>query len=96
MVQKGFFMAKKSKFEKAQKQLATVEKYRGKRAAVKAAGYCEGLSKLPRNASPTRIHNRDRIDGRPHGYMRKFGVSRIRFRELAHQGKILGVKKASF
>src|SRR5699024_1423991 len=92
---KDLFMAKKSKIEKAQKQLATVEKYRGKRAALKAAGDYEGLSKLPRNASPTRIHNRDRIDGRPHGYMRKFGVSRIRFRELAHQGKIPGVKKAS-
>jgi len=89
-------MAKRSKIEKAQKQLATVEKYRGKRDALKAAGDYEGLSKLPRNASPTRIHNRDRIDGRPHGYMRKFGVSRIRFRELAHQGKIPGVKKASF
>lgn len=89
-------MAKKSKIAKAQKQLATVEKYREKREALKAVGDYEGLSKLPRNASPTRIHNRDRIDGRPHGFMRKFGVSRIRFRELAHQGKIPGIKKASF
>lgn len=89
-------MAKKLKIAKAQKQLATVEKYREKREALKAARDYKGWSKLPRNDSPTRIHNRDRIDGRPHGYMRKFGVSRIRFRELAHQEKIPGVKKASF
>lgn len=89
-------MAKKAKIEKAKKQAAMVAKYEDKRAALKAAGDYEGLSKLPRNASPTRLHNRDRVDGRPHGYMRKFGVSRIRFRELAHQGQIPGVKKASF
>lgn len=91
-----YLWLRNQRLRKHKKQLATVEKYREKREALKAVGDYEGLSKLPRNASPTRIHNRDRIDGRPHGFMRKFGVSRIRFRELAHQGKIPGVKKASF
>lgn len=89
-------MAKKSKIEKDKKIRETVERYAEKRAALKAAGDYEGLSKLPRNASPTRIHNRDRFDGRPHAYLRKFGMSRVRFRELAHEGVIPGVKKASW
>ena len=54
------------------------------------------LSRLPRDASPTRIHNRCSLTGRPHGYLRKFGVSRIVFRELAHKGQIPGVRKASW
>ncbi|MBM7617042.1 small subunit ribosomal protein S14 [Weissella uvarum] len=89
-------MAKKSKIAKEKKIEATVEKYAEKRAALKAAGDYEGLSKLPRNASPVRAHNRDRIDGRPHAYMREFGMSRLNFRQLAHKGQIPGVKKASW
>lgn len=89
-------MAKKSKIAKMKKQEAMVAKYAEKRRALKEAGDYEGLQKLPRDASPTRLHNRDRIDGRPHGYMRKFGMSRIKFRELAHKGQIPGVKKASW
>jgi len=78
------------------KQEAIVEKYAAQREQLKAAGDYIGLSKLPRDASPTRLHNRDAIDGRPRGYMRKFGMSRIKFRELAHKGQIPGVKKASW
>ncbi|GAK30273.1 30S ribosomal protein S14 [Weissella oryzae SG25] len=89
-------MAKKSKIAKAKKIEATVEKYAAKRAALKAAGDYVGLSKLPRNASPVRMHNRDLIDGRPHAYMREFGMSRLNFRQLAHKGLIPGVKKASW
>jgi len=54
------------------------------------------LRKLPLNSSPTRIHNRDRVDGRPRAYMRKFGLSRITFREMVHRGLLPGVKKASW
>ncbi|OYQ64694.1 30S ribosomal protein S14 [Aerococcus sp. 1KP-2016] len=89
-------MAKKSKIAKAKKQAATVAKYSAQREALKAAKDYVGLSKLPRDASPTRLRNRDAVDGRPRGYMGKFGISRIRFRELAHEGKIPGVTKASF
>ena len=89
-------MAKKSKIAKAKKIEATVEKYAAKRAALKAAGDYVGLSKLPRNASPVRMHNRDKIDGRPHAYMCEFGMSRLNFRQLAHKGLIPGVKKASW
>lgn len=89
-------MAKKSKIEKAKRQAATVEKYAEKRRALKEAGDYEGLSKLPRDASPTRLNNRDLIDGRPRAYMRKFGMSRVNFRKLALEGKIPGVRKASW
>ncbi len=89
-------MAKKSKIAKAKKIEATVNKYAAKRAALKASGDYIGLSKLPRNASPVRMHNRDKIDGRPHAYMREFGMSRLNFRQLAHKGLIPGVKKASW
>ncbi|CAH0419015.1 30S ribosomal protein S14 [Periweissella ghanensis] len=89
-------MAKKSKIAKAKKIEATVAKFAAKRAALKAAGDYAGLAKLPRNASPVRVHNRDLLDGRPHAYMRKFGMSRLNFRQLAHQGKIPGVQKASW
>lgn len=89
-------MAKKSKIAKEKKIETTVLKYAEKRAALKAANDYEGLSKLPKNASPVRMHNRDLIDGRPHAYMRKFGMSRLNFRQLAHQGKIPGVQKASW
>ncbi|MDN6005201.1 MAG: 30S ribosomal protein S14, partial [Enterococcus sp.] len=70
--------------------------YAEKRAALKAAGDYEGLAKLPRDSNPNRLKLRDQIDGRPRGYMRKFGMSRIKFRELAHKGQIPGIKKASW
>ncbi|EFI84585.1 Alternate 30S ribosomal protein S14 [Listeria grayi] len=89
-------MAKKSKIAKHERQVATALKYAEIRKELKAAGDYEGLRKLPRDASPTRIHNRCALTGRPHGYMRKFDMSRIRFRELAHKGQIPGVKKASW
>ena len=73
-----------------------VEKYAKKRAALKAAGDYVGLQKLPRNASPVRKHNRCKITGRPKGYMRQFGISRVKFREMANFGLIPGVKKASW
>ncbi|MGM0212711.1 30S ribosomal protein S14 [Enterococcus sp. AZ109] len=89
-------MAKKSKIVKAQKQRALIEKYAEQRQALKAAGDYEGLAKLPKESNPNRLKQRDLIDGRPRGYMRKFGMSRIHFRELAHKGQIPGVKKASW
>ena len=64
--------------------------------ALKEAGDYEALSKLPRDASPTRLHNRCKLTGRPHGYLRKFGVCRNQFRELAYRGEIPGVRKASW
>ncbi len=89
-------MAKKSKIVKNEQRKVIVERYREKVAELKAAGDYEALQKLPRNASATRLRNRDSIDGRPRGYMRKFGLSRLKFRELAHKGELPGVKKASW
>ena len=89
-------MAKKSKIAKAKKQMAMIEKYAEKRQELKAAGDYAGLAKLPKDSNPTRLKLRDQTDGRPRGYMRKFGMSRIKFRDLAHQGWIPGVKKASW
>lgn len=88
-------MAKKSKIAKAKKQAEMIEKYAVLRRELRQAKDWEALAKLPRDSSPTRYHNRDQIDGRPHGYMRKFKMSRLNFRKLAHQGLIPGVKKAS-
>ena len=73
-----------------------VKTYAAKRAALKEAGDYEALQKLPKNASPIRMHNRCKLTGRPKGYMRQFGVSRVTFRELANQGLIPGVRKASW
>ena len=73
-----------------------VAKYAAKRAALKKANDVEGLQKLPKNASPVRLHNRCSITGRPRGFMRLFGISRIQFREMAAKGLIPGVKKASW
>lgn len=67
-----------------------------KRATLRAAGDYEGLQKLPKNASPVRYKNRCSITGRARGYMRRFGISRIQFREMARRGEIPGVKKASW
>ncbi|BAP84873.1 30S ribosomal protein S14 [Paucilactobacillus hokkaidonensis JCM 18461] len=89
-------MAKKSKIMKARKIDATIEKYAALRQELKKNHDYIALSKLPRNASPTRHHNRDSLDGRPHAYMRKFKMSRINFRHYAHLGQIPGVKKASW
>ncbi len=74
----------------------TVAKYAAKRKALKEAGDFEGLQKLPKNASPIRMHNRCKLTGRPKGYMRTFGISRVLFREMANKGLIPGVKKASW
>lgn len=89
-------MAKKSKIAKAQKQMALIQQYQDQRQALKAAGNYAALAKLPKDSNPNRLKLRDRTDGRPRGYLRKFGLSRIKFRELAHQGLIPGVKKASW
>ena len=89
-------MAKKSMIVKDQQRRVVVERYREKRAALLAAGDYEGLQKLPRDASPTRLRNRDSLDGRPRGYIGKFGLSRVTFRELAHKGELPGVKKSSW
>ena len=89
-------MAKKSKIVKEAKRREIVERYADIRAELKDKGDYAALSKLPRNASPTRLRNRDALDGRPRGYMRKFGLSRLTFRELAHKGELPGVKKASW
>ncbi len=89
-------MAKESMKARERKRQKMVEKYAEKRAALKAAGDFVGLQKLPRNASPVRLHNRCHLSGRPKGYMRQFGVSRIEFREMALNGLIPGIKKASW
>ena len=89
-------MAKKSKIAKDKKQREIVAIYAEKRRALKEAIDYQGLSKLPKDASPVRLRNRDSLDGRPRAYMRKFGISRITFRELAHKGEIPGVRKASW
>ncbi|MCU0444384.1 MAG: 30S ribosomal protein S14 [Microscillaceae bacterium] len=89
-------MAKKSVVARERKRDKVVAKYAAKRAALKAAGDYEALDKLPKNASPIRLHNRCKITGRPRGYMRKFGVCRNVFRQIASEGKIPGVTKASW
>jgi small subunit ribosomal protein S14 len=73
-----------------------VAKFATKRKALKEAGDWEGLDKLPKNSSPVRLHNRCKLTGRPKGYMRKFGISRVTFREMASAGKIPGVTKSSW
>ena len=78
------------------KRAKLVAKYAAKRQALKEAGEYAALGKLPKNASPVRLHNRCSLTGRPKGYMRDFGLSRIQFREMASQGLIPGVKKASW
>lgn len=89
-------MAKKSKIARYNKQLKLIEQYADLRRELKAKGDYEALRKLPRDSNSNRLKNRDRIDGRPHAYMQKFGMSRINFRNLAHEGKIPGVTKASW
>ncbi len=89
-------MAKESMKAREVKRQKLVDKYAAKRAELKAIGDYEGLQKLPKNASPIRLHNRCKLTGRPKGYMRQFGVSRINFREMALNGLIPGVRKASW
>lgn len=91
-----YIMAKESVKARERKRAKMVAKYATKRAALKAAGDYEALDKLPRNASPVRVHNRCKLTGRPRGYMRKFGISRVTFREMASVGKIPGLTKASW
>ena len=89
-------MAKESIKARERKRAKLVGKFAEKRKALKAAGDFTGLQKLPKNASPVRLHNRCKLTGRPKGYMRMFGISRINFREMAVKGLIPGVKKASW
>lgn len=89
-------MAKKSIEARQRKRERMVAQYAAKRTALKAAGDYAGLDKLPRNASPVRLKNRCQLTGRPRGYVGYFGVSRIMFRDMALNGKIPGVKKASW
>ena len=89
-------MAKESMKAREVKRAKLVAKYAKKRAELKAAGDYEALQALPKNACPVRMHNRCKITGRPQGYMRQFGISRIQFREMASAGLIPGVKKASW
>lgn len=89
-------MAKKSIIARQHKREKTVAKFAEKRAALKAAGDYAALDLLPKNASPVRLKNRCQLTGRPRGYMRYFGLSRIMFRDMALNGMIPGVKKASW
>jgi small subunit ribosomal protein S14 len=89
-------MAKQSVKARQKKREAMVAKYAEKRAALKAAGDYAALDLIPKNASPVRLKNRCQMTGRPRGYMRYFGISRIAFRDMALNGKIPGVKKASW
>lgn len=89
-------MAKKSKIARYNKQLKLIEQYADLRRELKAKGDYEALRKLPRDSNPNCLKKRDRIDGRPHAYMQKFCMSRINFRNLAHERKIPGVTKSSW
>lgn len=89
-------MARKALVQREIKRAKLADKYAAKRAALKAAGDLEGLAKLPRNSNPNRQRNRCEITGRSRGYIRRFGLSRITFREHASKGEIPGVRKASW
>jgi small subunit ribosomal protein S14 len=89
-------MAKESMKAREKRRAKLVAKYAAKRAKLKAEGDFMALSKLPRNSNPNRLRNRCTLTGRPRGYMRQFGISRITFREMASSGLIPGVKKASW
>ncbi|MCT1601678.1 30S ribosomal protein S14 [Kocuria sp. p3-SID1433] len=101
-------MAKKSKIAKNEQRKVIVARYADKRAELKKTLIDEnasdeareaarlGLQKLPRNASPVRVRNRDQIDGRPRGTFQKFGISRVRFRNMAHKGELPGITKSSW
>lgn len=89
-------MAKKSMIARDEKRKKMIVKYAAKRAELKEMGDLEGLQKLPRNSSPSRWKNRDELDGRPRAFMRRFGLSRINFREKAVKGEIPGITKSSW
>ena len=89
-------MAKKSMIAKDAKRQKMILKYAAKRAELKEMGDLDGLQKLPKNSSPSRWKNRDILSGRPRAYMRRFGLSRINFREKAVKGEIPGVTKSSW
>lgn len=89
-------MAKKSWIARNKKRMETAERYAEKRRQLKEAGDYEALQKLPRNASPTRIRKRCSLTGRGRGYVGQYGLSRIKFRELALAGKIPGIRKSSW
>ncbi|OMH34344.1 30S ribosomal protein S14 [Tersicoccus sp. Bi-70] len=101
-------MAKKSKIARNEQRKLVVDRFAQKRLELKKTLVNEnataeereearlGLQKLPRNASPIRLRNRDQIDGRPRGTLQKFGISRVRFREMAHRGELPGVTKSSW
>ncbi|GAA1977654.1 30S ribosomal protein S14 [Amycolatopsis minnesotensis] len=101
-------MAKKSKIAKDRQRRVVVARHAGRRAELKAviaspesaeddrAAAVSALQAMPRDASPTRLRNRDTADGRPRGYLRKFGVSRVRLRQMAHNGELPGVTKSSW
>ena len=89
-------MARKSLMAREKKRRRMVAQHAAKRRQLKAEGNYEALQKLPRNASPVRLRNRCPLTGRPRGYIRRFGISRIVFREMALEGKIPGIRKASW
>lgn len=101
-------MAKKSKIARNEQRKIVVDRYNAKRLELKKTLVDEnasdeareeariGLQKLPRNASPVRVRSRDQIDGRPRGTLQKFGISRVRFRDMAHKGQLPGVTKSSW
>jgi len=89
-------MSKESMKAREVKRKKLVDKYAAKRERLKAEGDYQALSRLPRNSNPNRLRNRCKLTGRPRGYMRQFGISRIQFREMASNGLIPGVKKASW
>jgi len=89
-------MARKALIERELKRQKLVAKFEVKRAELKAAGDYEGMAKLPRNSNPVRLHNRCAVTGRSRGYIRKFGLSRITFREEASRGNVPGITKSSW
>ncbi|MCB0819000.1 MAG: 30S ribosomal protein S14 [Bacteroidetes bacterium] len=89
-------MAKESMKAREVKRAKLVEKFAAKRAALKEAGDYVALQKLPKNSNKIRLRNRCKLTGRPRGYMRQFGISRITFREMASEGKIPGITKSSW
>ena len=89
-------MAREAIKARERKRERLVARYAEKRKALKEAGDWVGLDKLPRNASPVRLHNRCKLTGRPKGYMRRFGINRVLFRQMALEGKIPGLTKASW
>ena len=89
-------MAKTSQVAREAKRKRLVEKFAEKRKQLKANGDYDALAELPRNSNPVRLHNRCAVTGRARGYYRKFGISRLTFRKMALEGKIPGVRKASW